>query len=393
MEGTSRNQTAAHFALLSLIFAVMVRTAWLCDDSLATLRTAVHLVNGYGPTAVVGAHVRNFVHPLWFLLISAGTLVSGNAFAATYVLSMSLSLIVMWLLISRVATSFWAGMLAGSSLVLSKAYVDYFASGLENPLSHVLLIGGVVLGFQSLRGKQGRRLATVSLTLLTSIYLSRPELILLVFPFCMVVLLRSFRSIRGCALMLSIAVAPTFLWSLLSYFYYGALLPSGAFAKMRGTLAENLRQGIWYLADSFSVDPITLIMISIGILLALRGSLPLKALGLGVVLYLSYVLSIGGDSMSGRLLTIPLLVSAAILARSELPTLGLASIAIVVAVPGAISFPSTILAGRTYSASGVPLHGIRDERGYAFPSRGLANASREAFRQPDEWTPDPKQRL
>lgn len=154
-------------------------------------------------------------------------------------------------------------------------------------------------------------------------------------------------------------------------------------------LAETCQQGIVYLVDSFSFDPITLTFVSIGILLALRGACELKALAAGIVLYLLYVVSIGGDFMSGRFLTVPLLASAVILSRSELSAVGTASIALVLGAFGAISLPATMLAGRNYSWQGCPSSGIADERAFMFRGRGLTTAAPGFFQQPD-WTPRPR---
>src|ERR1700693_600889 len=146
MKVSSRDRTAAHAALIALMFVVIVRTAWLSDDAEITLRCVMNFLNGYGPTFNIDERVQAYTHPLWFLLIAVSTLITRNVFASTYILSIALSLATLWLLVSRVATSFWAGMLAGTVLVLSKAYLDYSASGLENPLSSFLLVVGLLLG-------------------------------------------------------------------------------------------------------------------------------------------------------------------------------------------------------------------------------------------------------
>jgi arabinofuranosyltransferase len=389
MEITYRDQTVAHAAMLSLTLTVVLRTAWISNDSIDTLRSAVNFIHGSGAIVHLGDRAQPFIHPLWFLLISGATLITGNAFAATFALSITLSLITVSLLISQIATSFWAGMLAGLALLLSKAYIDFSTSGLENSLSHFLLVAGVLLGLESFASEHGEALAAGSLVLLLSIYLCRPDLLLLVLPFCLVVLVRSYHGVRRSALLVAIALSPVLCWSLFSHFYYGSVLPDGAFAKIQAVFAgtDSIRQGIVYLLDSFSADPSTLTVTTIAIFLTVRQSVELQAIGAGTVLYIVYVVIIGGDSMSGRLLTVPLLASAVVISRSGLSALGIASMAAVIVLLGSVSSSATIFAGPKYSASAVPLHGIRDERGVIYPNQGLATGGRGTFKQPDEWTP------
>jgi arabinofuranosyltransferase len=390
MQIYQRDKTTAHIALVSLTLATILRTAWISDDAVDTLRSAVNFVHGGGPVVHASERLRGFIHPLWFLAIAAGTLITGNAFAAALGLSVILSLVAMWLLIARVASDFWSGMLAGAGLVLSKAYVDYSSSGLETPLAHFLLISGVLLGFESfISDPPETTLATGSLILLLSLYLCRPELLLAVIPFGLAVLWRSYRNLRRSAMMMLIAVTPVLCWALFSKIYYQPAIPVRTFAHLEGSLplTEDVRQGIVYLLDSLSRDPLTLTIVTIGTLLSLQRSLELRALAAGAVLYLAYVVRVGGDSMSGHLLTVPLLASAVIVARSGLSSVGNGSIAMVIAILGAFSLPSTILARADYSDGRVPVHGIRDERGASSSHAGLANFSRGTFRQPDDWTP------
>ncbi len=391
MQVDHRDQTVAHAALLSVTLAVVIRTAWMSNDAVNTLRSAVNFIHGYGPVVHLNERVQYFAHPLWFLLISAGTAIVGNAYAATFALSIILSLVTMWLLIARMASNFWAGILAGAGLLLSKAYVDFSASGLENPLAHFLLLAGMLAGLRSMRGAHREIFATLSLTLLIAIYLCRPELLLAVAPLCGVILWQSHRSLRQTLKTLGIAVAPVVCWSIFSRIYYGAVLPNLAAAKIAACFSntDNFRQGIVYLLDSFSVDPLTLTFIGIAIALSLWESVELKALAAGIVAYLAYVLVVGGDPMSGRMLTVPLLAAAIILSRATLSLCGDAAVAVVFVILGSISSSSTIFAGPTYSASDVAIHGIRDERGAIFPHQSLATAWRGTFRQPDEWMPHP----
>jgi arabinofuranosyltransferase len=55
---------------------------------------------------------------------------------------------VVWLIFARTAVSIKSGFLAVFSLLLPKAFLDYPFSGLENPLSHLLLVIFFLIVFQ-----------------------------------------------------------------------------------------------------------------------------------------------------------------------------------------------------------------------------------------------------
>ncbi len=184
--------TAAYVAILSLMLAVLIRTAWMSDDAEITLRCVMNFIHGYGPTFNIDERVQAFTHPIWFLLISILTLVLRNIFTATFALSFACSLLTLWLLMSRVAVDAGAGIIAAGALILSKAFVDYSTSGLENPLSHLLLVYGLLLGFEYLAN--ANRSSVPPLTVLGLSYLCHPDLVLLIVPFFLLILRRSYKT-------------------------------------------------------------------------------------------------------------------------------------------------------------------------------------------------------
>src|SRR6266566_9135446 len=133
-----RNDVLA--VLLTIGLLELIRTSWISDDAAITLRCVLNVIHGYGPTFNIAERVEPYTHPLWFLLISALTAITRHVFASTFILSISISVIALWVLLTRIARDFPAGVLAASVLLLSKAYVDFSSSGLENPLAHLLLL-------------------------------------------------------------------------------------------------------------------------------------------------------------------------------------------------------------------------------------------------------------
>ena len=254
--------------------------------------------------------MQAYTHPLWFLLISGLSVITGNVFIATFILSIAFSLAVLWLLISRVAVNFWVGALAVSVLLLSKAYVDFSTSGLENPLSHLLIITGILLGIKAIESKRIND-QIASLFTFSVLYLSRPDLALLIAPFCLLVLCENYQSPKKLIQVLIIAALPIIIWTLFSLIYYGFPFPNTAYAKL-GTgisLGQQITHGKYYLITSIVYDPLTIVAILFGIYIGLISSKIEKILALGVVSYLLYSVSIGGDFMAGRFFTAPLLLA------------------------------------------------------------------------------------
>ena len=184
-------------SLLTLTFlAVVIRTAWLSDDSLITLRTVLNVTHGFGLRFNIDERVQTFTHPLWLAVVTARMLrdVRTSSFAA-FLSSVLLAVIAFWTAVNRAATA-WQAAAVVVVLLFSRAFVDFSTSGLENPLSCVLLAWFVVnfLRTHEPEPQRPRRLIT-RLWLITSLlYLTRPDDIVLVAPMLAVATWRLRRS-------------------------------------------------------------------------------------------------------------------------------------------------------------------------------------------------------
>jgi arabinofuranosyltransferase len=107
---------------------------------------------------------------------------------------------------------------------------------------------------------------------------------------------------------IAIGAMPAVAWTLFSLYYYGFPFPNTAYAKLGAGIPINERviQGGKYLLDSAMRDYVTLPFVIVGMVIGFRGSRPDKALAGGSLFYLAFVISTGGDFMSGRFLTVPL---------------------------------------------------------------------------------------
>jgi len=89
-------------ALLALLAATVVRTAWVGDDAFITFRTIDNLLHGHGMRWNVAERVQSFTHPLWFLLLTPVVAVWGNPYLSALALSGVATAIAVGLVIGRV---------------------------------------------------------------------------------------------------------------------------------------------------------------------------------------------------------------------------------------------------------------------------------------------------
>ena len=364
--------------LLCLIFlAVLLRTAWFNDDARITLRTVLNVTHGYGLTFNVAERVQTYTHPLWMLMLTGAYLVAGNVYYAMFGLSVGVSLFAFWLTVRQTVTSTQVWIVA-AVLLFSHAFVDYSTSGLENPLSNLLLVAFVALVIRSGEGPVTSPLRLTGLwTVASLLYLTRPDNVLLVAP-ALVWLTARAGNWKVAARQTLTGLLPAAAWTAFSLIYYGFPFPNTAYAKFgtgfdRGALVQR---GWFYLLDSIDRDPVTLITILFGVTIGLLSRGPARWIAWGVLIDLTYVVSIGGDFMSGRFLAVPLFVSVLILSRavSFEPAKAL-TVASLLAVVGWTSTPSI---------NRGDFNHIEDERASSSPTHSLVLATSQSFPQP-EW--------
>ncbi|MBK8051206.1 MAG: hypothetical protein IPK16_31365 [Anaerolineales bacterium] len=375
MTTSAKHRTLLAVAVIPLL-TVLLRTAWINDDAYITFRSVENFVLGHGPVWNVGERVQSFTHPLWMLLLAAGRLITGELYYTPLLLSIALAVAAVLLIALGVAESSTGAILAILIFTGAKAFVDFSTSGLENPLTYVLLAGFLVVLFHPRPGLRWLFWLALGAGLLT---LNRMDALLLVLPALLVAWWpkRSWRS----ALVVGAGFLPFLLWEAFSLFYYGFLFPNTAYAKLNAGVPVALlaQQGLFYLLRSVDLDPLTTAAILAGLVTSLvvreRRSL---ALALGIILSLAYVVFVGGDFMAGRFMTGPLVLAVAILIRVPLPSLREAPAYLIFAVVIGLSLlnPATspLLSSFNYRTTTNP-NQIEDVRGYHYERTGLLTAT------------------
>jgi arabinofuranosyltransferase len=367
-----------------LIFAVvLIRSAWVGDDAYFTARTLDNWINGYGLTWNIGERVQAYTHPLWlFTLLPLFALTKSFYFTVIF-LSLFFSVATIVLFVTRVTSGLWAGLLSVSIITMSKAFVDYSTSGLENPLSYFLLTLFLISFFQEDTNIKGY----LRLSFLASlVMLNRIDAILLVLP----ALVYKATKLKFSRVILATIVGfmPVIIWELFSLIYYGFPFPNTAYAKLATGISRSVlfKQGALYFMNSLDQDPITLIVMVLGCLIALFiGDGRNRSLAAGIALYGLYIVSIGGDFMSGRFFGASLLMAVAILGRA-IANIEVKSVLLLIGLVIVIGFSApnpTLLNNVSYSDKVnriIDINGIADERAFYFSTMGLLKAQRnQAF--------------
>jgi arabinofuranosyltransferase len=339
------------FSLLGAYIILLVRTAWMCDDAFITLRTVDNFVQGYGLVWNIGERVQAYTHPLWMFLLSAFYAFTREPYFTTLAISMALSLATVVLLLWTGRHHLFTLLLIGIISIGSKAFADYSTSGLENPLAHLLLVAFFVL---CLRQPPHPRYAFPLGALAGLIMLNRLDHGVLVIPALLAAAIQLPR--RAAVTLLAAAGAPVAGWLLFSLVYYGFPFPNTFYAKQTLGIPriEYLQRGVSYVADTAVVDGVTLLGITFAVGWAVwrRSVLALLSAAAGILLYVLYVVWIGGDFMGGRMFSAPLAASLAVLASAK-PTNYRYPNAIL-----AILFTTAlVLLNRPYLTSPEPLRG------------------------------------
>lgn len=325
--------------------SVLIRTAWLGDDSFITMRTVDNWINGYGLTWNVGERVQTYTHPMWMLMLSVVYFFVRDGYFTLLIFNITVSVFVFAIFFKYYSNDDFSLLFGFGILVLSKAFIDYSTSGLENALTHLLLLIFAIEFLKPVISNKSFHLFIISLVAGLAAT-NRMDSVLFFIPALIYAWAKDFRNARGTGLLLA-GFSPFMLWEAFSLFYYGFLFPNTAYAKLNSGIPEQelLRQGILYFINSITWDPMTLMVISIALLVTVvsRGNAE-KMLAAGIGLYLMYILYIGGDFMSGRFFSSVFILSAFMLTKyvKELDMRNRLIISGILLVAGILSPASTV---------------------------------------------------
>ena len=373
---TDRLRKAFGFSpiLLVAVFAIVVLlNAWVCDDAYISFRTVDNFVHGYGLTWNIAERVQTYTHPLWLFLMIPFYAVTGEVYFTVIIISVILAVAAVAIYAFKIAASPWAAVFGVAALTLSAAFVDFSTSGLENPLTFFLL---ALFLFVYFRADFNIR-SLVLLSFIASLgAVNRLDTILMFAPMLVYTYLKTAGNRKLWYVVLGLT--PLIAWELFSLIYYGFPFPNTAHAKLKTGLdrVDVWTQGIYYLLYSLRVDPLTMVII-VGSIIApfisrQDRSNPATA---AVVVYLVYIINIGGCFMSGRYLAAPMFLAVVLLSQyRNISRLGWSIALLGVLALGLATGDSPLHAGKSDKGDPAKVwHGIVGERSWYNPTHGLIN--------------------
>lgn len=395
-----RGMKLAGTFFLTLFLIVAIRTAWVCDDAFITFRTVDNFIHGYGLRYNIDERVQTYTHPLWMFCLSLACFVTREYYYTVIVLTIAISCSTFYLVCFRLAGNALNAVIAASILMASKAFIDYSTCGLENPLTHLLLVIFFIQFYQLIDTKNGWPPKKIAWLIFTGSLLmtNRLDTALLIFPVYLYLLFRevswkqlSFKHLswktigwvkwdKRILYAILFGLSPIVVWELFSLFYYGFLFPNTAYAKLNTGLYPSLlfAQGLCYVWNSLRLDPITLFAITAVILYTVfyfRDNKQNLFICAGMVLYLFYTIKIGGDFMSGRFFTAPFVCAVVVLTRVKLNGWRDGFVIFLVLFLTIAPFVGHQVAGINNDEL-TDQNGIADERIFWSPTTGLLARSR-----------------
>jgi len=374
--------------LMTLLGLIILRHAWVCDDAYITFRTVDNFINGYGLTWNTVERVQSFTNPLWMFVVSFFYLFTGEIYFTVIILSLVIVLLAAGWAVFRISESAIAAISVLIMLLFSKAFVEYATSGLENPLSFLL----VILFLWVFLKKEMTLPNLFYLALIASLAaVNRVDCLLLYLP-ALLYYLWSLPKLKAVKKIL-LGFLPFIAWEMFSLIYYGFLIPNTAYAKLNNGYSQiqMFQQGLLYYLDILYRDPLTiLIIISALISVLIFRQRRLSLVASGIVLYLIYIVYIGGDFMSGRFLTVPFVAAVIVLSRVpfENQLIRWTGFLAVIIIVGFIGPHPTLFSDRYFGTEpikGRDFTGICDERSVYYQTTGLLNVRRNVPMPMHEW--------
>jgi arabinofuranosyltransferase len=346
---------------------LFLANAWLGDDAYITFRVVWNVLHGYGPVFNPGERVQAFTHPLWMLVVSAAHAVTREFFFTALAVSYAFGLASL-IVLARRADSLAGAVAACLWLLSSKAFVDYTSSGLEYPLSYFLLVCFYSRFYCRRNAAPDVKDLRAFGVLAGLAFVNRIDSLLLYVAPMLWLAAHARRSRSQLGALLAGFTVPVAAWLLFATVYYGFPLPNTYYAKVATGIPAGLlhRQGLAYLLNSFSHDPLTLGTIGLAVVLAVTGSPAARAATASALLYVLYTISVGGDFMSGRFFAMPFLVAVITLLATVRDSRHLRAAAAVLVIYNVVVPLAPVKTTGDYDAAWPwrSQNGIKDERGH-----------------------------
>ncbi|MDR2863592.1 MAG: hypothetical protein LBV54_06955 [Puniceicoccales bacterium] len=308
----SSDVTKIRFISLLIFFIFITLNAWLCDDAFHANRMSYNLAHGNGFVYNVGERVSASTCPLLSLIVAGIYSIFGHMYLSSVFFNIICSTFAAMLFLKFACKNSITVIFATLLMMLSKCFISFTTSGLENPLLFLFFAFLLKIYFKNIVFKNKQILLfsfIVSLILIT-----RMDNALLAFPLLAFVFWKRDKSVTWSRAIATTALGmlPFVAWEISSILYYGFPFPNTAYAKV-GTgypLNEYIVRGIKYFMVTMFEDLLLVIPpLFLIILLLIKRTIKYGVIACGITLYFIYLIYVGGDFMLGRHNTVPFFIS------------------------------------------------------------------------------------
>jgi arabinofuranosyltransferase len=179
-------------------------------------------------------------------------------------------------------------------------------------------------------------------------------------------------------------LVPMAVWELFSLFYYGFPLPNTAYATLMGEMPLTSRLDQAFLSFVYLLirDPQTLLLLAgIPVVILHSRMKTWYPWCIGILLYLIYIIRIGGDFIGGRFFTAPFLMAVIMAGQVTLDRFKKSPVyfTVITVIFGLVMPLSPLRSGSRYGEQsawhGRDDSGVNDERGFYYSNSGLLRSA------------------
>lgn len=323
---SSYNKTLDYFFIFIFFTFIYYYAAYICDDAFFILRSIDNFSRGFGLRHNIAERVQAFSCPLWTLLLIPFYKVFmvdeiAHCIHRSWLILLSLSFLLglaSFFFLRRSAKSALAFWICFALCMASQGFVQYLSSGLETPLTY-LLIFFFYLNYLSYDFSAATKRDFLELNLLGALAcLNRLDLSLVVAAPLLHVFISFYHAHKRKSIPLLLASwSPLILWTIFSLLYYGFPFPNTFYVKLglNVSFLTLWKMGFLYLLYCLRTDflLLTVVALSLFLCLTLHRAKTAQLAMLSALAYILYVFSIGGDFLGYRFVAVSFAVSIVVL--------------------------------------------------------------------------------
>jgi arabinofuranosyltransferase len=301
-----------------ILIGLACANRFVLDDAFISFRYAENLVSGKGLVWNVGDRTEGYTNFLWTLFMAIPMYFGAEPVGSSYVLSILcyvISLILCYKLSLLVLDSRIKAFITVILLGTNYTFISYATGGMETQLQACLFVSIIYLLIKSISlSEWGRgRLLIISLLMSAAVLTRLDSAVLVAVVFLAAVyfilnrntpLKEKISQIFYLGLPLLLTIGGWMVWKIV---YYGDIFPNTYYAKV-----FSAKRGIRYLYlffNSYLLIPLLLIFVLTSRKLFKKSNLPIQIILISVLVWLVYLIRVGGDFMEFRFMApiLPLL--------------------------------------------------------------------------------------